>query len=245
MLAAKKKLKGRRIAVLVADGFEEAELAVPAAALRAEGAEVEIVSLRRGRIRGVRLHEPVSRVQVDRIVAEAHPEDYDGLFIPGGFISPDLMRQSSEALDFVRAFDVVRKPIATLCHGPWLLASAGLLEGRRLTSWPGVRDDVVNAGGTWFDEEVTRDGNWVTSRGPQDLVAFVHAITDLFAELGPIPLSVEDSRRGRSDPQRGIPPRTILATMKWLPKPPVRVMLAVGAITASAGALLLAMRRIT
>jgi len=140
------RLKKRRIAVLVADGFEKVELAIPVAALRLAGATVDIISLRRGRIRGVNLHEPASRVHVDRTVNEADPREYDALLIPGGFINPDLLRQSAQARAFVQWFDQKRKPIASLCHGPWLLASAGCLEGRTLTSWPGIRDDMVNAG---------------------------------------------------------------------------------------------------
>ena len=123
-------LDGRRIAVLVADGFEKVELSVPMKALRLAGAEVDVVSLRRGRIRGVNLHEPAGTVRVNKTVQEADPANYDALFIPGGFISPDLLRQSVEARDFARAFDTSGKPIATLCHGPWVLASAGVLRGR-------------------------------------------------------------------------------------------------------------------
>jgi len=172
---AKRALKKRRIAVLAADGFEKLELTIPVEALRVAGAKVDIVSLRKGSIRGVNLHEPASRVQVTKTVAEARPDDYDGLLIPGGFINPDLLRQSAEAREFVRDFERAKKPIATLCHGPWVLASAGLVRGRTLTSWPGVRDDVVNAGATWLDQEFVRDGNWGTSRGPQDLSALFRA----------------------------------------------------------------------
>lgn len=148
------KLKGRRIAALAEDGFEKVELVVPMKALQKAGAKVDVISLRHGNIRGVNLHEPASRVHVDKTIAEANPEDYDGLLLPGGFINPDLLRQSAEAREFVRAFDRAGKPIASLCHGPWVLASAGLLEGRTLTSWPGVRDDLVNAGATWLDQEL-------------------------------------------------------------------------------------------
>jgi protease I len=143
-----RKLEGRRIAVLAADGFEKVELTVPVAALRATGAEVEIVSLRSGRIRGMNLHEPAARVPVDRPLAEASPDAYHGLLIPGGFINPDLLRQSEAARQFVHRFDAARKPIATLGHGPSLLASAGLTQGRTMTSWPGIRDAHVNAGST-------------------------------------------------------------------------------------------------
>src|SRR3954471_15849325 len=118
----KETIRGRRIAVLVADGFEKIELTVPVAALKAAGAVTEIVSLRPGRIRGVNLHEPASRVRVDKTLDEADTRDYNGLFIPGDFINPDLLRQSVAARRFVQAFDNDGKPIATLCHGPWVLA---------------------------------------------------------------------------------------------------------------------------
>jgi protease I len=225
------RLKGRRIAALAADGFEKVELVIPMKALRAAGAEVDVISLRHGNIRGVNLHEPASRVHVDKTITEANPHDYDGLLLPGGFINPDLLRQSSEARAFVRAFDEAGKPIASLCHGPWVLASAGLLQGRTLTSWPGVRDDLVNAGATWLDQPFVRDGNLATSRGPQDLVPFVEGCLTLFAQEAPI------SRTARpavslSAPQANEPPEIVLGAMKWLPKPSLRTAVGLGAIAA-------------
>lgn len=234
---AQKTLKKRRIAVLAADGFEKVELTVPVKALRLAGAKVDIVSLREGSIRGVNLHEPASRVHVKKTLAQANPQDYDGLLIPGGFINPDLLRQSEEAREFVRAFDQAKKPIATLCHGPWVLASAGLLKGRTLTSWPGVRDDVVNAGATWLDEELVRDGNLMTSRGPQDLNAFVPGILHLFAE--PAPVADQKHSPAASSPQRSEPPALVIGAMKWLPKPSTRT----AAILGAAGLGLFAMYR--
>ncbi len=221
-------LKGRRIAVLAADGFEKVELTIPVAALRMVGAQVTLISLRRGRIRGVNLHEPAGRVRVDRTLDGASPADYDGLLIPGGFINPDLLRQSAKARAFVQAFDEDRKPIASLCHGPWVLASAGCLQGRVLTSWPGVRDDMVNAGATWLDQEVVRDGNLVTSRGPQDLVPFVRAITELFSGIEP----TQEASDGQipSSPQRNVPPQLVISTMKWLPRPSFRTAIGIGAL---------------
>ena len=224
------KLKGRRIAVLAADGFEKVELTVPAKALRAAGAEVEIVSLRHGHIRGVNLHEPASRVRVTKTLDEAKPADYDGLLLPGGFINPDLLRQSAKAREFVRVFNTSRKPIATLCHGPWLLASAGLLEGKTLTSWPGIRDDMVNAGATWLDQELVHDGNLLTSRGPQDLVPFVKAILEHFS----VQSTVQQAEPAAhvSAPQREEPPSVVLGALKWLPRPSIRTVLGLGAIAA-------------
>lgn len=223
-----KQLKGRSIAVLATDGVEKVELTIPVNALKLAGARVDVVSLRHGGIRTVNLHEPASRVRVNKTVSEADPAHYDALLIPGGFINPDLLRQSAEARDFVRDFDRAGKPIASLCHGPWVLESAGLLDGRVLTSWPGIRDDMVNAGATWLDQEVVEDGNLVTSRGPQDLVPFIRAITKHFSEGAPMKRS---PRRSRSSPQRDQPPKVVMEAMKWLPKPSIRtaVALAVGA----------------
>lgn len=226
------KLKARRIAALAADGFEKVELVVPMKALKAAGAEVDVISLRDGNIRGVNLHEPASRVHVDKTIAEANPDDYDGLLLPGGFINPDLLRQSAEARDFVRAFDRAGKPIASLCHGPWVLASAGLLKGRTLTSWPGVRDDLVNAGATWLDQEFVLDGNLATSRGPQDLIPFVKGCLDLFAQHAPISGERKQTVT-KSSPQANEPPALVLGAMKWLPKPSLRTALGLGAIAAA------------
>ena len=226
------KLKGRRIAALAADGFEKVELVVPMKALQAAGARVDVISLRRGHIRGVNLHEPASRVRVDKTIAEARPDDYDGLLLPGGFINPDLLRQSAAARAFVRAFDEAGKPIASLCHGPWVLASAGLLQGRTLTSWPGVRDDLVNAGATWLDQPFVRDGNLATSRGPQDLIPFVQGCLELFAERGHI-ARTRQQPVSPSAPQANEPPSVVLGAMKWLPKPSVRTAVGLGAIAAA------------
>ena len=193
-MPTRRRLKGRRIAALAADGFEKVELVIPLRALKLAGAKVDVVSPRHGRIRGANLHMPAGRVGVDKTIGEADPGDYDGLLLPGGFINPDLLRQSAQAREFVRAFAASDKPIVTLCHGPWVLASVGLLDGRTLTSWPGIRDDLVNAGATWLDQEVVRDGNLVTSRGPQDMAAFVPAMLDAFAKTSPEPRTTAPAR---------------------------------------------------
>src|ERR671939_1667588 len=203
-----RRLKGRTIAALAADGFEKVELIVPLRALKAAGATVDVVSLRRGRIRGVNLHMPASPVRVDKTVGEADPGDYDGLLLPGGFINPDLLRQSAPAREFVRAFATRGKPVATLCHGPWVLASAELLDGRTLTSWPGIRDDLVNAGATWLDQELVRDRNLTTSRGPQDMAAFVPGMLDAFAQTAAAPATAAPATaapRRESDRQLDAP----------------------------------------
>src|SRR3954453_19541310 len=220
----KRRLAGRRIAVLAADGFEKVELTIPMRALQLAGAKVDVISLRHGRIRGVNLHMPATRVGVDKTINEADAADYHGLLLPGGFINPDLLRQSAEARQFVREFANNDKPIATLCHGPWVLASAGLLNGRTLTSWPGIRDDLVNSGATWLDRDVVTDGNLVTSRGPQDMTSFVPAILDHFAGTAAEEPAAAPGKV--SDPQLNSPVGWAIAALRWSPKPSVPAVLA-------------------
>jgi protease I len=223
-MMSNRRLRGRTIAVLAADGFEKVELVIPMRALQAAGAQVDVVSLRHGRIRGVNLHMPATRVRVDKTLDEANPDDYDGLLLPGGFINPDLLRQSEGARDFVRSFAHSNKPIVTLCHGPWVLASAGVLDGRTLTSWPGIRDDLVNAGATWVNQDVVRDQNLVTSRGPQDMRAFVPAMLDAFADTA---VKSGTTRANRaSDPQLNTPVGWAVSALRWSPKPSVLAALA-------------------
>jgi len=226
-----RQLQNLRVAVLVADGFEKIELTVPVAALKAAGARVSIVSLRRGRIRGMNLHEPASRTRVDLTVDEAANEQFDALFIPGGFINPDLLRQSEAVRLFVTRFNAAGLPIATLCHGPWVLASSELLLNRTLTSWPGIRDDLVHAGATWLDEPVVRDRNWITSRGPQDLAAFVPAMLELFGERAPISEHWNESTQ--SSPQRIEPPAAVVSFLRWMPRPSLRTALGLIAVGAA------------
>ena len=144
---ADQALDGLRVAILAADGFEQVELTQPRKALRRAGALTEVISLRPGKVQGINLLWPGKKEKVDRLILDANPADYDALLIPGGFINPDFLRQSEHVLNFVREFDRSGKPIATLCHGPWVLVSAGLARGRRLACWAGIKDDLTNAGG--------------------------------------------------------------------------------------------------
>lgn len=234
-MTTRRRLNGRTIAALAADGFEKVELIIPLRALKAAGAKVDVVSLRRGRIRGVNLHMPANRVRVDKTVGEADPADYDGLLLPGGFINPDLLRQSAPAREFVRAFAASDKPITTLCHGPWVLASAGLADGRTLTSWPGIRDDLVNAGATWLDQELVRDGNLTTSRGPQDMASFVRGMIDAFADTSPAPATTAPRRD--SDRQPEAPVGWAVAALRWSPKPSTAAIVGIGLAAAAQRAL--------
>lgn len=224
-----KNLKNRRVAVLAADGFEKIELTAPVAALQARGAQVEIVSLHPGSIRGVNLHEPAGRIRVDRTLAEADADDYDALLIPGGLVSPDLLRQSAQAREFVRGFDRARKPVASLCHGPAVLAPAGLVRGRTLTSWPGMREELAGAGAVWLDQDVVRDGNLVTGRGPQDIDAFTRAMIELFAKAGPIPRA-EPAPAWHDRLRRQ--PALMPAVMRLLPRPSARILLGLAVLAA-------------
>lgn len=205
------RLRNKKIAILVTDGFEKVELSFPRKALEAQGADVHILSLHSGKIRSMNLHKPANKFKVDRVLRDVKPEEYDGLFIPGGFINPDLLRQSEEVRSFVKAFDELKRPIASLCHGPWVLASSGILGSRTITSWPGLRDDMVNAGATWLNENVVSDGNIVTSRGPQDLPFFIPKIIELF-ENGAV-ISEANNQIEDSAPQATDPPQLVQKTI--------------------------------
>ncbi len=175
-------IKDARIALLATDGYERSELRVPLDKLRAAGATVEIVSLDEGEIRSWDKTDWGDSVPVDRKVAGADAGDYDAIVIPGGQINPDLLRVNGDAVAFVKRFVESGKPVAAICHGPWLLVEADALRGRRATSYPSIRTDVKNAGAEWVDEEVVVDEGIVTSRSPKDLDAFVGKIIEEIEE---------------------------------------------------------------
>ncbi len=176
-------ITGRRIAVLATDGVEEVELTEPVDALRAAGAHVTLVSLKAGQIQAMNEDvNPAGQHQVDLVVAEADAASFDGLLLPGGTTNPDKLRLDEDAVGFVKGFVSAAKPIAAICHGPWMLINAGGVAGHTMTSWPSLQTDLRNAGATWVDETVVRDGRLVTSRNPKDLPAFCEAIVILFGE---------------------------------------------------------------
>ncbi|MBC8077713.1 MAG: type 1 glutamine amidotransferase [Chloroflexales bacterium] len=191
----KANLAGIHVAILAADGFEQLELTSPQKYLEQHGAGVEIISLKRGHIRGMNMMLPGKKVAVDHTIDSVDPVRYDALFIPGGFVNPDKLRQSDVVLEFVRAFNASGKPIGVICHAPWVLASAGLVVGRTLTSWPGIKDDLRNAGADWHDKAVVEDDNWISGRGPQDLGKFNPALAKLFAARATHSLPVAPPRR--------------------------------------------------
>ena len=176
-------IKTVRVAVIATDGVEESELLEPVRALKAEAAHVEILSPRRGEIQCFRHFERGVRVDADKTIAEADPGDYDALLLPGGALSADFLRADRNTLRFVQSFDKEKKPMAIICHAPWILISAGVVKDRTLTGYHTIEDDVRNAGGHWVDHEVECDFNWVTSRQPSDLPAFISAIISTCAEF--------------------------------------------------------------
>ena len=175
-------LQGKKIAILATDGFEEDELLKPLHALEAAGAQVDVVSPSGGWIKGWKHTDWGEEVAVDVELRKARPDDYDGLVLPGGVMNPDKLRQTPEAVSFVRHFVENKKPIGAICHGPWTLIEAGAVRGKTMTSWPSLKTDLGNAGARWVDQEVVEDDGLVTSRKPDDLPAFNAKIVEAFAK---------------------------------------------------------------
>jgi protease I len=177
------ELSGRKIAILATDGVERVEVEQPRQAITDAGAESELLSIHDGTIAAKQSDlEDAGTFTVDKLVADASVDDYDGLLLPGGTVNPDKLRMDDAAVAFVRDFFGTGKPVAAICHGPWTLIDAGVVEGRRLTSWPSIRTDLRNAGADVVDEEVVTDQGLVTSRSPDDLPAFCAKIVEEFAE---------------------------------------------------------------
>jgi protease I len=179
---AGKNLEGMNVAILVADDFEQSEMTEPRRALEEEGAKTTLISPKGGTVQGVKHDEKADSFRVDMTLDEARPDRFDAVLLPGGALNADFLRADPKAQEFVSEMDRVQKPIAVICHGPWLLVSAGLVKGRKMTSYYTIQDDLRNAGATWEDSEMVRDGNWVSSRSPKDLPVFNRAMIELFAE---------------------------------------------------------------
>ncbi|MCO5397004.1 type 1 glutamine amidotransferase domain-containing protein [Ralstonia soli] len=175
-------LHDMRIAILVHDLFEQAELASPKQALEAAGATTAVIAPKAGSVTGLHHDTKADKFKVDLVLDYARADDFHGLVLPGGVFNADALRMVPAAQAFVKAFEQAQKPIAVICHGPWLMVSAGLVRGRTLTSWPSLQDDIRNAGGTWVDQEVVTDRNWVSSRKPDDLPAFNRTFIELLAQ---------------------------------------------------------------
>ena len=183
MTAQQPRLEGKRIAFLATDGVEEIEYTESRAAAERAGARVELVSIKPGSIQSMKHDIEMSKTYpVDRVVPEVSPDDYDALVLPGGAVNPDRLRINPDAVRFVRGFFEEMKPVAAICHGPWMLVEADVVQGRTVTSYPSLRTDLMNAGALWVDEEVHVDSGLVTSRGPADLPAFCAKLVEEIAE---------------------------------------------------------------
>jgi len=176
------QLNGKKVAILVADGFEQVELTSPKQALEQAGAKTQIISLKSGKVKGWEHTDWGDEFPVDVTVEQANPNDYDALLLPGGVMNPDTLRTSKPAVQFVRSFFDQKKPVAAICHGPWILVEADVLRGRKVTSYHSIKTDVKNAGANWVDQEVVVDQGLVTSRNPDDLPAFNRKLVEEVAE---------------------------------------------------------------
>lgn len=177
-----KRLNGKKVAILVADGFEQIELTEPRKALEAAGAKTEIVSPAENEVQGWSHDEKGDLFTVDMPLKRARSDDYDALLLPGGVRNPDQLRVLTRALEFVDGFFAAGKPVAAICHAPWTLIEAEVVKGRKITSWPSLKTDLINAGAEWVDREVVVDHGLVTSRKPADLPAFNQKMVEEFAE---------------------------------------------------------------
>jgi len=175
-------LSGKRVAILVADGFEQVEMTEPRAALESAGARTQIVSPADGRVQGWKHFDKADVFPVDVPLNGANASEFDALLLPGGVANPDQLRVNSKAVAFVRSFFYAGKPVAAICHAPWTLVEAGVVAGRRLTSWPSLKTDLMNAQARWEDAEVVTDNGLVTSRKPDDIPAFNRKMIEEFAE---------------------------------------------------------------
>jgi len=182
-------LSGKKIAILATDGVEQVELTGPRDALQRAGAKTELISPKQDQIKAWKSKEWGDNLKVDKTVDQARPQDYDALLLPGGVMNPDHLRMDAGAVDFVRQFAATGKPVAAICHGPWTLIEAGVVEGKTMTSWPSVKTDLRNAGANWVDREVVIDGQFITSRKPNDIPAFSEALIEAVGR---------DARRGRT-----------------------------------------------
>lgn len=176
------RLIGKKVAVLVANGFEQVELTKPIEAMRDEGAEVHIVSPENGKVKAWDETDWGDEFDVDVALDSASPDDYNALVLPGGVMNPDHLRTNKKAVAFARSFFEASKPVAAICHGPWLLAEADVVKGREMTSYPSIRTDLENAGANWLDQEVVVDQGFVTSRNPDDLPAFCAKVVEEIEE---------------------------------------------------------------
>jgi protease I len=176
------ELQGKRVAFLATDGVEEVEYTQPRAAVEAAGGTAELIAPQGGGIQAVNHMDKSQVIPVEKVLSQADPADYDALVLPGGVANPDKLRMDSDAVQFVRTFMASGKPVAAICHGPWLLVEADVVKGRTMTSYPSLKTDLMNAGAEWVDETVHVDNGLVTSRKPDDLPAFCAKMVEEFRE---------------------------------------------------------------
>lgn len=196
----KERLAGKRVAILVTNGFEYDEFSLPRKALEQAGATVTVVSLEKGEIKGWKNGNWAGVVEVDLTIDKASADDFEALMLPGGPMNPDKLRLSPEAVDFVRKFDSAKKPIAAICHAPSILIEADIVRNRQVTSWPAIRTDLINAGAQWVNSEVVVDEGLVTSRKPADIPAFNQKMIEQFGE-GRHTLTVDQADADRMAPR--------------------------------------------
>lgn len=181
----KDSLSGKKVAILATDGVEQVELTEPKKRLEQAGAATEVISPKSGHIKGWNHTEWGDKIKVDKTLNDARPGDYDALVLPGGVINPDHLRMEPKAVQFVKEFVQSGKPVAAICHGPWTLIEAGVVRGRQMTSWPSLQTDLRNAGANWVDQKVVIDGQFITSRKPDDIPDFSKALIDQIAQAKP------------------------------------------------------------
>ncbi len=179
-------LNSKKVAIIATDGVEAVELTEPKKALEHAGATVHVISLKTGQIRGFNHGDPGPAIKVDKAIGDVKASDYDDLVLPGGVANPDQLRTHQEVVQFVKSFVDSGKPVAAICHGPWMLIEAGAVKGRTMTSWPSLKTDIANAGGHWVDKEVVSDRGMITSRSPHDIPAFNKAILEEFSRGAPM-----------------------------------------------------------
>jgi protease I len=206
-------LKGKKVAILATDGFEQSELIEPRKALDAAGAKTSVVSPKSGKIRGWKSKEWGDEVAVDLTLDQAKAEDFDALLLPGGVMNPDTLRMDEKAVAFASAFFEEDKPVASICHGPWMVIEAGAADGRRIASWPSLKTDLQNAGAEWVDEQVCVDGNLVTSRKPEDIPAFNREMLKLFSQ------SPEEIAQAAADTEEAVEEATCALFVRIEAKP--------------------------
>jgi deglycase len=179
---AEKQLSGLKVAAITTDGVEQVELLEPKKALESAGAQVLVIAPKAGKVQGYKHHDKADQIPVDLTLDQADPADFDAVLLPGGVINADALRIEKKAQEIVRQVDQRGNPIAVICHGPWLLVSAGITRGHTITSWPTLKDDIINSGANWEDRDVIRDRNWVSSRKPADIPAFNREVISLFSQ---------------------------------------------------------------